>query len=258
MPKILLNTVLLEKNRWEDGQIPSIQVSKWVHAIKEEGFDGIELWQNHALKATDYERAELKHSDLSIDVFNSYIKFEDGYEQEREKIVNLVHELKCKAVKFNLGHSMEHINMYISHVKDMLNQLPDSCQLLCECHPGTIMEDPETAYQFLDQIGSNRVKAIIHPFHNQVNIEEWFQHLGSSITHAHVSLYNNKLFHLLSREESFVRKRITKLHEHQFTGSYSIEFTAGVASRDENTNEVFSNASEDHALLRQLTSELGV
>ncbi|KGP93285.1 hypothetical protein N780_11745 [Pontibacillus chungwhensis BH030062] len=258
MPKILLNTVLLEKNRWEGGQIPSIQVSNWIPAIKEKGFDGIELWQNHALKATDYERAQLKHSDLPIDVFNSYIKFEEGYENEREKIVNLVHELKCMAVKFNLGHSMEHTNMYISHVKAMLNQLPDSCQLLCECHPGTIMEDPETAYRVFDQIGSNRVKAIIHPFHDQVNIEKWFQHLGSSITHAHVSLYNNKRFHRLNSEETFVRKRIAKLHEHQFTGSYSIEFTAGVATRVENTDQVFTNASEDHALLRHLSSELGV
>ncbi|GGC98424.1 sugar phosphate isomerase/epimerase family protein [Pontibacillus salipaludis] len=258
MPKILLNTVLLEKNRWKDGQIPSIQVSEWIPAIKENGFDGLEIWQNHLLKASGEEQARLRQGKLPIEVFNSYIKFEDGHEDERAKVVDLVTEIQCKAVKFNLGHSMVYKSKYITHVKELLNQLPHFCELRCECHPGTVMEDPETAYQVFDQIGSNRVKAIIHPFHDQVNIERWFQHLGSSITHAHVSLYRNQLFHLLSSDESFVRKRITKLHELQFKGSYSIEFTAGVAIGDENTDQVFTNASEDQYLLRQLTSELGV
>ncbi|MCD5322844.1 MULTISPECIES: sugar phosphate isomerase/epimerase family protein [Pontibacillus] len=257
MTNVFLNTVLLEKNRWEEGQNPSILVSEWISTINEAGFDGLELWQNHYAKSSPQEKEKIKDENFPVSLFNTYIKFEDGWEQERDNIAHMAHQLRCKGVKFNLGSSIENKEMYVTHIKEMLKQLPNTCQLLCECHAGTIMEDPEVAYALLDQIGSERVKIIIHPLQLHLNIEEWFTYFGSTITHAHISLYNQERFHRLRASERFVKERLKEIDRLQFYGTYSIEFTEGVATGEENPRDLLSHAEEDLLLLRHLLKELG-
>lgn len=72
---VYLGSILLEPNRWPDRpeatysrlrQLtriaqgpPFIQVSNWLQRAKADGFDGVELWENHALLCSDAEFAKL-------------------------------------------------------------------------------------------------------------------------------------------------------------------------------------------------------
>ena len=68
--EIFLGTILLEPNRWPDKAestysrlqklspfkqgTPQILASQWMERVVADGFDGIELWANHALLCSDH------------------------------------------------------------------------------------------------------------------------------------------------------------------------------------------------------------
>ncbi len=252
MNRFLINTVLLERNRWETHRTPSILVSEWMDRFMEDGFDGLELWENHVLKAQKEEIQFLKKGPVKVDIYNSYVRFEDGYEEERETAANMIRQLQVNKVKFNLGSNSVLEDRYLENLQEWKGQLPAGCRLLCECHPGTIMEDPEEAARIYDVLGSSQLEAIVHPFHEQHDLERWFDCLGSTITHAHVSLYKNQAFHRLAEEEEFVKKRAAMLRNQKFVGTYSMEFAKGTAAPNETEELVYSYALQDRNYLQNL------
>ena len=53
--EIYIGTILLERNRWTRDKKPTCLVSEWIPRFKEAGFDGMELWENHAALASSTE-----------------------------------------------------------------------------------------------------------------------------------------------------------------------------------------------------------
>ncbi|KGX90498.1 sugar phosphate isomerase/epimerase family protein [Pontibacillus marinus] len=250
MTSFFMNTVLLEKNRWEEGQNPSIAVSDWLPKLRTDGFDGIELWENHSLKASEPEIQLLKHSSIPVEVYNSYVSFEDGFEQQRAQAANMVNRLRANKIKFNFGKDPERLDEYIQNFQDWKEQLPNQCTFLCECHPGTVMEDPKIAKGVFKRIGSNDIGAMIHPFHKGTDVKSWFKHLGEKVVYAHVSLFDGSRFHLLERYPEFVESRIQVLKENGFNGDFSLEFTEGTALENEKTEQLYHNAIRDISFLK--------
>ncbi|MFQ3544032.1 hypothetical protein Q7A53_08090 [Halobacillus rhizosphaerae] len=252
MNRFLINTVLLERNRWETHRTPSILVSEWLERFKEDGFDGLELWENHVIKAQKEEVQLLKKSPFKVDTYNSYVRFEDGYEEERESSANMIRELQVNKVKFNLGSKPDLEERYLENLQIWKRDLPAGCRLLCECHPGTIMEDPFEVARIYDELGSSQFEAIVHPFNEQQDLKRWFDCLGSTVTHAHVSLYKSQSFHHLADEEEFVKKRAAILRNQKFAGTYSMEFAKGTSCPNENQEVVYNNALQDRHYLQNL------
>ncbi|WP_027954872.1 sugar phosphate isomerase/epimerase family protein [Halobacillus kuroshimensis] len=251
MSRFLMNTVLFERNRWEAGRNPSLRVSEWMGRMKADGFDGIELWENHALKSSNEEvRALINHS-LPVEIYNSYVGFDDDQDKERAEAAAMIDRLHSKQVKFNFGDSEASLDAYIRNLKDWKKQIPEYCELLCECHPGTVMEDPRTAREVLEQLAPMDVRAVIHPFHVQVDLNKWFDHLGGKITHAHVSLFKNHVFHALEEEPHFIQERLQILKDEEYRGSFSMEFTKGVAEADDTKKDIYGNAVKDFSYLRK-------
>lgn len=255
MTQFLVNTVLLEKNRWQTVQHPSILVSDWMDAIQSDGFDGIELWANHALKASDEEVNALSAHPLPIEIFNSYVSFEDSHERERAEVASIIQQLSPKQVKFNLGPSEALIDTYIENLKQWKDQLPEGCQLLCECHPGTVMEDPKKAKDLFSHLGNMNCKAIIHPFHENTDLHTWFHHLGDRIAHAHVSLYKGGSFYALEEAMEWSKDRVKDLKTHGYKGSFSMEFTKGTATEEETPEKIYAQALRDFSFLKKQLQE---
>ncbi|WP_221565866.1 hypothetical protein [Alkalihalobacillus sp. TS-13] len=251
MSQFYINTVLLEKNRWETERVPSIKVSEWVDTLISDDLDGIELWENHALKAEEGEVENLKHSSLPVKIYNSYVRFEEGFINERIQAAEMVNKLGAKKVKFNFGNEVTLRHDYIRNLLDWKTMLPLDCQLICECHPGTIMEDPLVVSEVFNDIGMDNLGAIVHPFHPQTDLQSWFDHIGAFIVHAHVSLYEEQSFHLLESKMDFVRDRLKILKDQNYEGSYSIEFTEGTASEFETPSLLYTNALRDFEVLRK-------
>jgi len=104
---IYIGTILLERNRWSPGKVPTYQVSEWMDRFKRDGFDGMELWENHAALCSDDELARLEQAPLPVVVFNSYAGLGDGGLPEREQATRLANRLGARAIKFNVGNVPE-------------------------------------------------------------------------------------------------------------------------------------------------------
>ncbi|MCP1309312.1 sugar phosphate isomerase/epimerase family protein [Paenibacillus tyrfis] len=253
--KLYIGTILLERNRWAAERKPSYAVSDWQERFREDGFDGMELWENHALLADEREQSALEASG-SVAIVNSYIGFEDGDEAERKREVAaaLVKRLRAPAVKFNLGADPAQLPIYIANVKRWAELLPTECRILCECHPGTAAEHPDAAAEMLRRLGDGPFQVIVHPFYCTGELEDWFKKLGSAITHAHVQLRDeDNHFIGLSRRSELVKDRLALMKSMGFRGSFTLEFTEGVRV-NEDREALYEAVLKDLQILRNIWS----
>ena len=247
---IFLGTILLEKNRW-GSRIPSYKVSEWLECFKKDGFDGIELWENHVMKADITELNDLIEKASPVAVFNTYDEFTDETAEYRQKTAAVINQLKANAVKFNFGNDASKLEEYIKNLIEWTQLLPKDCILLCECHPNTVMEVPETAAKVFEQLKEERYQAIIHVFDKPDVIRPWFGNLGARITHAHVRVVdedNNRV--RLKFCSDTVKACLEVMQAAGFKGSFTIEFTEGVRTPGENIADLYSCALEDLVFLR--------
>lgn len=245
---IYFGTILLERNRWAAGKEPSYLVSEWIPRIEQDGFDGMELWENHAALCDAAELERLSASKLPVSVYNSYITFEDGAEESREQAAQLISKLKAKAVKFNFGREQSLLDTYIRNWNEWVKLLPDECRLLCECHPNTVLEEPQAAAAAMKAMP--RCEAIVHPFHSLGPLEDWFEHLGSAITHAHVQYrYEGQSFRRLSTNPEEVAEKLNLMKQAGFNGSFTLEFVEGTGQGEER-EKLYEAALDDLITLR--------
>jgi len=255
---IYIGTVALEKNRWnyEAKKAPTYLVRDWLGRFAEAGFDGVELWENHAAMADEAELARLTSAPLPITIFNSYASFGDDGAADRRRAAELAKRLGAAGVKFNLPNDPAALDSYVRNVAQWARSLGDGVRLLCECHAGTIMESPGQAADVFRRWGDERFQAIVHPFHTPIDkIAEWFDVLGQRITHAHVQLRgSDREVRLLESDAARVRDALKIMRDGGFGGSFTIEFTEGTGSPDENPEMMFQNAAADMRFLRDSLS----
>lgn len=250
-PVISLGTVLLEANRWAKDRTPTYRVSEWLERIAAAGFDGIELWENHATLAGSEERSALRGSTVPVRVFNSYVPLDAGGEKARRDVAGLVRELNAGALKFNVSNSPETLESQLHTVREWASLMP-GVDLLCECHPGTALEDPAVAARAL--VGFPEIGVIVHPF-SSPDLATWFEHLGPRIRHAHVQMRDPEWRWLRLRDRpALVRERLAILRGAGYAGSFTVEFTAGVGAAREDLEELFASACDDLAFLREENS----
>jgi sugar phosphate isomerase/epimerase len=249
--RVNLATVLLEPNRWTPDRIPTFRVSECAAAIREAGFDGLELWENHAAMADDQEQAALCQLPLPITIFNSYCSFEDAGAAARNRAAGFVERFGATGVKFNFGNEPGLTNEYIRNLAEWADSLPAGCRLLCECHGNTILEPPDGAATALAPL-ADRVEIIVHAFGGErETLRKWLDLFGSAVTHVHVAALRagGPMLRLADYEDE-AAARIELLKSAGFSGSWTIEFTGGVAFSPEDQRALLANAAADMAYLR--------
>ncbi|MDQ1911727.1 hypothetical protein RAC89_15090 [Paenibacillus sp. GD4] len=251
MYQINIGTVLLEKNRW-GSRLPSFRVSEWIDRFHADRFDGIELWENHAMLCGEEELELLRKYGAPIEVFNSYASFDEEGAAHRQAAAKLIRALSARGVKYNLGKQASEMETYLDNLYRWAEQLPEDFRLLCECHPGTVMEDPAFAEKVFRQFKDTRFQAIVHFPSTPEQLDEWFGRLGGTISHIHVQLRNtqNECVKLESDPER-VDQGIEILAKYNYRGTFTIEFTEGVSSH-ENKEELYHAAVADSRFLRSL------
>jgi hypothetical protein len=213
----------------------------------------MELWENHALLASEQELEHLLNSQFPVGIYNTYVGFGAEEASTREQAANLATRLKAKGVKFNLGRVTEQEHEYIEQALAWRDLLPKHTRLLCECHAGSIMEKPEKAQEIFAAWEDPYFQAIVHPFERNLDrLKAWFACLGPRITHAHVQLRaENGVVQCLYREPKLVKEALHIMLEEGFTGTYTLEFTEGTSSPDENMETLFNAALNDLDFLQQ-------
>jgi len=247
--KIYIGTIALERNRWGNGRVPTYLVSEWAERFRQAGFDGMELWENHAAMRDEPELAAIQAGPVPVSVFNSYTGFDDDASETRARAAELATRFDAAGVKFNLGHEPHRLAAYVRNAVAWSELMPAQTRMLCECHGGTIMEDPDVARKVYNQWNGPRWQAIVHPFsgHPIEDLRRWFDTLGSDIvTHAHVAIAGEG-----DERRECLAQGMEVLREYGYRGSYTIEFTLGTGAPDEEIETMFTNALADLALLRK-------
>jgi sugar phosphate isomerase/epimerase len=252
-PTILFATVLMERNRWTADKQPTVAVSDWLADLARAGFDGIELWQNHAVAASEQERDALSTSPVPITIFNSYVAFTDVDAEGRTRVADLVRRFNCRAVKFNLSSRLETRAQEVVEARRWFASMPDVTPL-CECHPGTSVEhSAAAAAAFADW---PELRVIVHPFFfSAETLQGWFDAFGPRISHCHVQIRqpgSNGIFTRLDEQIEPVTDQTRRVLRNGFTGSWAIEFTKGVCTPDDSPAPLVAAAIQDLHTLRNL------
>ena len=243
-----IGTVCLERNRWGSRQ-PSFRVSDWLPRFRADGFDGIELWENHFLAADEAEQARLVEAAAPVAIYNSYAGFTDDGAELREKAAAAA-RLRAGAVKYNLGADAARRDEYRRNLPAWAEQLPPACRLLCECHQGTVVERVEDAVAFFADLDPARFGVIVHVPGNSDGLEGWFSAFGARTAHLHVQMQSPETDPAVPANRERLAARFAAVKAYGFEGSATIEFTRGIG-REEKIEALYANARRDLAYCRE-------
>jgi len=246
---IYFGSVLLERNRWAAQRQPSFAGSSWLPRSAQAGFDGVELWENHAAFAGEAELRALEAGPLPVAIFNSYSRLSPDAAQERQRTVELVKRLRAKGIKFNFGRAPEALEDELRVVMAWAKAMP-GVRMLCECHSGTVLEAPAVAAAVAARWPA--MQAIVHPFGKAQALRAWFAAMPERIAHAHVAATDDHGKRCrLWRCRKAVLEGLSVLRDHGFAGAFSIEFTEGVGDPPEDPEALFAAACDDLIFLRE-------
>ena len=251
--RVYIGTILLEVNRWGSPKGPTYLVSEWLDRFQEAGFDGMELWEHHATLCPDEELEALTGATFPASVFNTYCGFDDAAEPARGVATQMVDRFSASGVKYNVGTEPELRDTFLRNLRLWSKSLPPDCRLLCECHGGTIVENPAEAARFFGELGDQRFQVIVNGFPIPPDeLGEWSRHLGPRITHLHVAPSDDDGNMIrLDRCASRAKEAIHILREEGFQGSLTLEFTEGTRAPDENIEALWEAAVADLHFLRE-------
>ncbi len=250
---IYIATILLETNRWHREKRPSYRVSAWTDRFAAAGFDGMELWEPHALLSDEAERKHLAASPCRVRIFNSYAQLEQDGVAACERAAEACVRLGAEGMKFNFPKVPEARDASLRYLERWLSVLPAPFRMLCECHPGTIAEEPRAARALLAAVPDERLEVIVHPLRMQAEhperldadqLERWFDMLGARVTHTHMQTKDDQR---KAQEEAF-----NVLDRKGFSGTHSLEFTMGTGSGTETIDSLWEEALVDLQVVRAL------
>jgi len=250
--RILMATVALERNRWGSKE-PSFLVSEWMNRFESDGFDGIELWENHYLLAGVEEQERLEACG-SVEIFNSYAGFDDAGEESRAKAADAVKRLNARGVKYNFGYKSEMLDEYRRNLLQWETSLPEGCALLCECHQGTALETIEASKKVFDGLDPERFGVMVH-CSGVGGAEAWLDAFGKRVQHVHIQLRGDESDPSSEEGRAALREGLGVFVGNGFEGSFSLEFTRGIG-KNEDIEVIYANACSDLREIRAALDEL--
>lgn len=257
LPAPLLGSVALEPNRWkkDSERVPSLLLSQLAGEAQKAGFAGWEIWERHYLLADEAEQSALRESFFPVIGWNSY--YCPGYTpaEEAESIQKAIHELgsRLNFIKFNLGPKGTPFIEQVEAALTWADKLPNHVRLYCECHGGTILEDPDGAARAFSLWPEEKFSAIIHPLTPDVDtLKKWFETLGGRIVHLHLQGRDqNRKVAAASTLADAYQQAWEVLRKNHFSGTASIEFVAGLNQPGESPASLFAQACADVTWLRE-------
>lgn len=247
---IYFGTVCLERNRWGSRQ-PSFRVSEWLPRFRADGFDGVELWENHFLAADPAEQALLVERAAPVAVFNSYAGFADGpaETEQRAGAAKAIRRLRAAAVKYNVGADPARLAEYRRNLLAWAEALPPACRLLCECHGGTVLESLAAAVAFFADLDPARFGVIVHAGDDPAPVTDWLAALPGRVQHVHLQWRDAAKDPAAPGCRARLRACWAAIRARGFTGTATLEFTRGIG-RDEQLETLYTNARADLAAYR--------
>ena len=252
MKKIYFSTVALEKNRWTPDKIPMYRASDYVTRAINDGFAGVELWENHYHLADDAEKNKLINAGAEY-IFSTYFNLADGLTDDIKAVADAINTLGAVGLKFNFannkfGTDKDSLMAQRDTLLRFADMISHDVKLLCECHPMTPMEVPETAGEMFETL-DERFGAIVHLNSEPDVVKKAFECYGNRIIHIHSSArLPNKVFIRLCEKSEVIDRNMNFLLSNGFNGTITTEFV----KEDPNLDVCYENALIDKAYLNNL------
>lgn len=259
-PPVLLGTVAIEPNRWgvvQSGGFPVTVLSDWLSTIAAAGFDGLELWERHATFVDEAEVDRIVGGPVPVVVLNSYALWDDPEPSARDDVATWVRRLGATGVKFNVGNDPNARDAYVERLARFNEHIDPGVRLLCECHAGTLAEDPVVAVAMFDEIApAERLQAIVHLGRTPTDETRAFmERLGDRVGHVHLQLADEGPDTDAASLAVDLRTGVEHLRTFGFKGSWTIEFAHGLMTDSDEPGYVLDWATRD---LRALRDALGL
>ncbi len=252
--EVLLGTVAIEPNRWgtiRADRSPSVDLAAWFERIAALPIEGIELWEGHL---PSLERAAAADAP-PVRVLSSYVSFDDPDPGARRAVAADARRCGAPAVKFNVGSDVGAEAAYADRLAAWVDDLGERVTAICECHAGTIADDPSVAARILDVGGPPaRLQALVHTHDDADLIAAEFEAFGERITHVHVNhLDPATLQHPpLGEVQDALGRTVDHLRTLGFHGSWTLEFVNGLLTDRDRPGALLDQAGDDLAVLRPL------
>lgn len=256
-PYIYFATVCIEPNRWSAHREPALTASTWVERALSDGFDGIELWENHYLRADAAERDRLRTAlgeSRAPCILSTYWDFDEEQTPDRgvanpHQIRDALADLPVGGMKFNIGKDPRRLDNYRDRAQIWLpvfrSQMTGDRRLICECHGGTVIETPQAAQAFRNTAGGLDIEYVVHPLSlTEPQLTGWLD--TGRVGHVHIQTRHTSLGELPAA--SWPRELLSRVPQATFT----VEFTRGVGSDGETAEMTYQAAREDLTALRLL------
>ena len=250
--RILLNTILLEPNRWTTDKIPYQPLEKLLPEVKKFGFNELEIWQYHISHQSNSGVLQLVDSinnlDMTCPVLGAYpaLHLLGSNTQESQKLDHLIQfacKLEVKIFKIFAGNiasknmNPEQTQQAIRSLKSLASQLDNhGIFLALETHANTLCDTQDSTMKVFESLGSSKnVGCCFQPYmeSNTEEALEFFDKIAPWTIHIH--LQNRKAMKmdccLLSAGDWIDYNRLLPhLYDSNYNGDLSIEFTANMAT----------------------------
>lgn len=280
MPRLLLNTIALEPNRWTRDKIAHYDLEDLLAPIAEAGFGALEVWQHHLSRKTGKEVMRLydRATDLGLSfaVAGLYPVLHQGGLQgyraleETDRLLDYAQMLRAEVVKIFVGNKASQAlseNEYrhsLATVRALLTEArARGIKLAGETHANTLFDSVAATRAFREEVGQEAFRICYQPYDfrsTHAAIAD-YEALAPAVIHVHLQGRRDDAMVLLEHAEIDYAAFTATLAAQGFDGFLSIEFVQDCVvdhPRDFDLDRVLANAQRDRDYMARVAAEAGM
>jgi sugar phosphate isomerase/epimerase len=282
MPKLLLNTIALDPNRWTVDKKPFFPLSSLLQRAGDAGFRFFELWQYHLTHESREEiekiRTEASDRGISFPVAGFYPRLSvTGRARDRElesvdAVLDRAARLDVQVVKMFVGdrgvgglRDREYEEAVITMSALVQRAASHGMTVAGEIHENTLFETIPSAIRFMEDVGAENFRVCFQPldFTDTLGTIDGFNAVRERVVHIHFQGRKGDAMSLLREADIDYALFMRTLARTGYGGTMAIEFVQDCVVNnpaDFNLDLVLANAVQDRGYLADLArgEELGL
>ena len=273
--QLLLNTVMLEVNRWTQDHQLTAPLIDLLPGIKRAGFNALEVWQYHLSRLDRTELDALIRTlgelEMRVDVVGIYpLLHQTGPEGDAaaalaERIMDYTALLGAKVAKVFAGRvpSAQADEACRARSIEGLRTLAEQAarhgmEMTAETHGNTLADTTESTLQLLDELSDISSFGICYQpytFKDTRTALAEYDAVAHAVRHVHLQNRNDDGNCRLPDGWLDYRRLLTHIKQAGFTGPLSLEFTAGLFPPEGEPFDVqiiLDNAEKDRVFVEEV------
>ena len=272
--QLLLNTIMLEPNRWTAGHTLSRPLADLLDPMAAAGFSELEVWGYHLEGLSEAEVEHLAAAlqaramrAVGVGAYPSFHLEGAGDEEQRRRLDRLVAaavRLGASVFKIfpgSVGSAQVDEAVWRRSVEGMRRLAGRTCEaemaLTLETHGGTLCDTLEGTRRLLDQLPDDGVGLCFQPYieHDTSAAMAAFDALRPRVRHLHLQNRGPGGAALLEEGDwTDYRRFLPHVRRSGFDGLMCLEFTAGITPAEGEAFDlaaVLANAARDRAFVER-------